>query len=129
MKNPLPMLAFRMILAVVFIGFGANSLRKAHRLSQDGVVTQAVITYVSTGKPAYQYRFLANGQYYFGFVHDRHSMGETIEVKYVPDDPTINRATVTTDIDSGLIFLPFGLIWIVFSLALFMRRIGVGKSG
>ena len=129
MKNPLPMLALRMLLAVLFIGFGANSLLKAHRVSQDGVVTQAVITYVSTGKPAYQYRFLANGQYYFGFVHDRHSMGETIEVKYVPDDPSINKATVTTDIDPGLIFLPFGLIWTVFSVAMLIRGSGAGKSG
>ena len=50
-------------------------------------------------------------------------------MKYVPDDPSINKATVTTDIDPGLIFLTFGLIWTVFSVAMLIRGSGAGKSG
>lgn len=115
------MLVFRLVLAVFIICFGANSILKAHRLGQDGVVTQAVITFVSTGKPAYQYRFLAKDQYFFGFVHDRHVMGETLDVRYLPDNPSVNKAVVSSDLDPGWFFFGFGLIWTGFSVFLFLR--------
>ena len=124
------MLVYRLIVGLFVAGFGAKALWKEHRLGQDGVVAQAVITYVSTAKKSlYPYRFSAKGQYYSGFAHDNPFVGETLNVKYVPDDPAINKAVVSTEIEPGWLFFCVGAALIGASFTSFKRGGRPNKVG
>jgi hypothetical protein len=122
MKSRRFMLAYRLILALALIAFGANSLWKKHRLDQEGVPARGTITQFISGKNSrYVFWFPVGKETFWGRSSGNFTVGQTLEVKYLPSDPREYEVTGTDEINPGWLFCGFGLFFAAMSVFLYQR--------